>query len=333
MKHHGSLPRSLALLALVGAGACVDGRDPMGPDLSASMALAVAPSFAVAPTQAEVAVLSRARIVAVDRASSDTLGRVEQEIDPDAPEWFFDLVLTLPSGKTYQVDVSVELLSDIVEWSGRSQPFALAVGAAPVELKSIAMLRGPLDNLAVTDVQLSGVPGSLPEGVRGQASSTLSGGGEGAVVFYRSLTPTVLEVTRDGVYQAVAPGQGLIEARAGARADTAAIAIQAVPVEDEAVQSVSGGLDDSVTRLAPSLQDAAGAQAIVESLGDFEAAMGTKRASNIVNAIDAARKALASYGNETIRYQDGPELSLIELVLDYTERVVLSGLSAFSRSK
>ena len=72
------------------------------------------------------------------------------------------------------------------------------------------------------------------------------------------------------------------------------------------------------------------AQAIVQSLGDFETAVTSRRPSRIQDAIAAARAALAAYGTPVIRYQDGPELSLIELVLDYTERVILAGIGAVS---
>lgn len=320
-----------AVLALTAA--CVDGHDPVGPDLRSSRALAVLPMFAVEPTNEEVGVLSFARILATDSATGDVLGRVEKEIDPEASEWFFDLTVVLPSGNAVDVVVTVELLSDIVEWSGQADPIRVAPGADPVELKTVPLLRGPLDNLDVTRVELTDVPEIVAEGVRGQAASTMEGGGEGSRVFYTSLTPSLLEVTREGEFRAVAPGMARIEARAGAVADTAVVDIQLVPVEDGDVLAVSGGIDDSVSRLAPGLQDAAGAQAIVESLSAFDVALGSKRASQIIDAVAAAREALAAYGDETIRYQDGPELSLIELVLDYTERVVLEGINTLSSSK
>lgn len=325
-------PTTLAsLLALLGLGACVDGRDPTGLDLRGNVSLALAPSFAVEPSRAEVGRLTTARIVATDAPSGEVLVSVEQAIDPEKSEWFFDLVFQLRSARSYQVVVTVELVSDIVEWSGRGAPVTLAIGAEPVELKSITMLRGPLDNLDVTGVEVLDVPEALPEGVGGSANSSIQGGGAGAVVFFRTLTPEVLEVARDGTFRAIGPGTGLLEARAGAAADTAAIAVQVVPVEDGEIVAVSGGIDDSSSRLVPSLQDAAGAQAIATSLGAFEEALGSKRAARILDAITAAREALASYGDEATRYQDGPGLSLIGLVLDYTERVVLGGITASSR--
>jgi hypothetical protein len=85
-----------------------------------------------------------------------------------------------------------------------------------------------------------------------------------------------------------------------------------------------------VDRLAPALQDAAGAQAIVQSLGNFETAIESRRPAMIRDAITLARSALASYGTPEIRYQDGPELSLIELVLDFTEWVILGGIGSSS---
>lgn len=321
----------LALLALTTA--CVDGQDPLGLDLSSSASLAVLPVFAVEPTNEEVGVLSRARITATDTATGDVVGQADRELDPEASEWVFDVTVVLPSGNPVDVVVTVELLSDIVEWSGQGRPIRIAPGTDPVELKTISLLRGPLDNMGVTRVEFTDIPQVVSEGVKGQASSSTEGGGDESRVFYTSLTPELLEVTREGAFRALAPGMARIEARAGAVADTAEVDIQIVPVEDGDVQAVSGGIDDSVSRLAPGLQDAAGAQAIVESLSAFEAAMNSKRASQILDAVAVAREALANYGDETLRYQDGPELSLIELVLDYTESVVLQGTTAASSRK
>ncbi|MDP2957671.1 MAG: hypothetical protein Q8N53_14695 [Longimicrobiales bacterium] len=307
---------ALGLLALLGAGACVDGRDPTGLETSSSFAVAVVPSFAVSPTQAEVARLSRARIRAYDLESGEPMASLEQEIDPDAAEWAFDLTIQIPSGRLYRVVITVELSSDVVEWSGQAPPIPLAIGAEPTELKLIALLRGPLDNIGVSAVEMSHVPERLNEGDRGQAASAVTGGGVGSRVFYRSLTPAVLEVSREGAYRAIGPGEGRIEGRAGAVADTCVVAVPEQSVEVKDVEAVSGGVGDSVERLAPGLQDAAGAQAIVQSLGDFETAVNSRRPSRIQDAIAAARAALAAYGTPVIRYQDGPELSLIELVLD-----------------
>jgi hypothetical protein len=322
----------LGLLALASLAGCVDGRDPTGPDLDTAVGLSLVPSFAVEPTKAEVGRLTRARVVAFDVVTKDSLGALTQEIDPAAAEWRFELTLELAKAKTYQVSITVELISDLVEWSGRTAPLPIAVGAEPTDLKQITLLRGPLDNLSVSGIQLTGVPEKLDEGARGQAASTIAGGGEGARAFYASLTPTVLEVTREGAFRAIAPGVAQLEARAGALADTVAIMVPEQSVEVAAVTTVSGGVGDSVDRLAPGLQDAAGAQAIVQSLGGFETAMSTRRPAKILDAIAAARTALAAYGTPQIRYQDGPELSLIELVLDYTEQVILAAVASLSGS-
>lgn len=320
--------RLLGLVTLLGTSACVDGSDPMGLDMSSSVSLAVAPSFSVMPTKAEVARLSRARIVAFDIVTKDTLKVLDEEIDPDAPEWYFDLTVEVSTGRTYQVAVTVELLSDVVEWSGVAPPVPLAIGAAPTEFKLITLLRGPLANLGVSRVEVFDVPEKLDEGARGQATTRIDGGAAGSRVFYTSLTPSILEVTREGAFRAIAPGVAKLEARAGAVADTASILVPEQSLEVAEVQTVSGGVGDSVDRLAPALQDAAGAQAIVQSLGDFETAVESRRPSQIQDAIAAARTALASYGTPEIRYQDGPELSLIELVLDFTERVILGVTSS-----
>jgi len=315
--------RLLGILALLGTSACVDGSDPVGLDMGTSVSLAVAPSFSVMPTKAEVARLNRARIVAFDVLTKDTLAALNQEIDPDAPEWYFDLTVTVTAGKTYQVAVTVELISDIVEWSGLAPPIPLTVGAAPTEFKLITLLRGPLENVGVSGLEVFDVPQTLDEGARGQATTRIEGGAAGSRVFYTSLTPTILEVSREGAFRAIAPGEAKLEARAGAVADTVAILVPEQSLEVAEVQTVSGGVGDSVDRLAPTLQDAAGAQAIVQSLGSFETAVSSRRPSQIQDAIAVARSALASYGTPEIRYQDGPELSLIELVLDFTERVIL----------
>lgn len=320
----------MAAFALLGMSACVDGRDPTGLETHVSMGLPVHPTFSVLPTKAEVALLDRARIVAFDLESGETMGSLEQEIDPSAAEWVFDLTLRIPSVKTRQMVVTVELISDIVEWSGQAPPVPVAIGAEPAELRVVRLLRGPLDNVGVTAVEVTQGPDSLSEGASGHFGVSLMGGGSHARAFFRSLSPDVLEVSREGAFRGLQPGDVRVEARAGAVADTILVSVLSQPLDGEDAQAISGGVEDSVDRLVPGLQDGPGAQAIVASLTDFEAALASRRPARIQDAIAAARAALAAYGTPEIRYQDGPELSLIELVLDYTERVILAGIAAFS---
>lgn len=318
------------ILALLCAAACVDGHDPVGLDLSPTVGFSVRPDFSVAPSAAEVARLSRARVRAYDLATREILGSVEQEIDPDASEWFFDLTVRIPTVSTHQVVVTVELSSDIVEWSGQAPPVPVAVGVEPIEMKLVSLLRGPLDNLGVSRVEILGAPESLAEGERGRLEGALAGGGTEARIFYRSLTPDVLSVGREGEYRGLAPGDGIVEARAGSVADTVLVEVIAQPLDQEDAQAIGNGVDDSVERLAPSLQDGPGAQAIVAGLQGVDEAVRSGRRARIQDALAAARQALANYGTPELRYQDGPELSLIGLVLDYTERVILAGFSAVS---
>lgn len=316
---------ALGLSALLGAGACVDGTSPTGLDLRAVAGLAVRPSFSVQPAAGELASLSLARVVAVDFATNEVLARVEREIDPTAGEWAFDLTVRLPS-LTHQVVLTVELASDIVEWSGRSAPMPVAPGAEPAEVRVVSLARGPLDNLAVSGVAVVGAADSVGEGSVGLLQSVLEGGGPDSRAFYRSLSPGVLEVTREGAFRAVRPGEGLVEARAGMVADTVLISVLSRPVDEGDAKTVGDGVADSVDRLVPALQDGPGAAAISRSLADFEEALRSRRPALIQDALAAARQAVEAYGTPQIRYQDGPELSLITLVLDYTERVVLGAL-------
>lgn len=329
----GSLPWAvLGLSALLGAGACVDGTSPTGLDHRAAAGLAVLPAFSVQPTSGELASLTLARVVAYDLVTKEVMALVEREIDPNASEWAFDLTIRLASANR-QVVLTVELVSDLVEWSGRSSPITVAPGAEPAEVRVVSLARGPLENLDVVGIDVVQPPDTVSEGGGGRLRSVLEGGGSGTRAFYRSLSPDVMEVTREGVFRGLSPGDGLIEARAGTVADTVRINVLSHPLASEDVAAVVGGIGDSADRLVPALQDGPGAAAIAQSLTDFEAAVRSRRPASVQDAIAAARRALAAYGTPQLRYQDGPELSLIELVLDYTERVVLGALAGGSESR
>lgn len=323
---------ALGLSALLSVGACVDGTNPTGLDHRAAAGLAVLPAFAVQPTSGELAALTLARVVAYDLVTQEVMALVEREIDPNAAEWAFDLTIRLPS-VNHQVVLTVELVSDVVEWSGRSVPIPVAPGAEPADVRVVSLARGPLANLEVAGIDVVQSPDTVNEGGMGRFESVLEGGGPGSRAFYRSLSPDVLEVTREGAFRGLAPGDGLVEARAGTVADTVRMHVLSHPLGQEDAEAVGEGIGDSVERLVPALQDGPGAAAIAESLAEFEAAIRSRRPALVQDAIAAARRALAAYGTPQLRYQDGPELSLIELILDYTERVVLGVLAGGSESR
>ena len=323
---------ALGLSTLLGVGACVDGTSPTGLDHRAAAGLAVLPAFSVQPTSGELASLTLARVVAYDLVTKEVMALVEREIDPNASEWAFDLTIRLASAN-HQVVLTVELVSDLVEWSGRSTPITVAPGAEPAEVRVVSLARGPLENLEVVGIDVVQPPDTLSEGEGGQLQSVLEGGGSGTRAFYRSLSPDVLEVTREGAFRGLTPGEGLVEARAGIVADTVRVNVLAHPLDAEDSDAIASGIGDSVERLVPALQDGPGAAAIAQSLTGFEAAIRSRRPALVQDAIAAARRALAAYGTPQLRYQDGPELSLIELILDYTERVVLGVLAGGSESR
>lgn len=315
----------LLFMAVVAAflSSCVDGGSPTAIDLPHTVALSVAPVFAVAASAAEAGALTRARVTVRDAADGTELGSVQQDIDPNANEWTLELTLELTSGQTLSVILLAELASvaqdgaETVEWSGRTATFEIVAASEPRVLREIALYRGPLDNLDVTAVTLTLGATSLLEGESAWLTTAVQGGGEGTKIYYASLDPGVATVDALGHVTAHVPGTARVAAIVGPAADTLSFSVNEVvlPEPDEIAQAVTPQVDYAAQEVVSTLEDAAGAAAIGETLTSLGTALSSGDGAASVAAFGHARAAWESYGDPVLRILDGPQLSLIEITL------------------
>ncbi len=310
--------------AAVVLASCVDGGSPVAPDAPIAVHLQAAPIFAIKPTAAQAAELTRARVAALAAGSGVVLDSVTEDIDPQAGQWSFDLTVDVSSKDRPSIVIQAELASvgtdgsETVQWSGRTAPFTVTVSATPLEIRSIRMLRGPPDNLSVTAVDVSSPPSSLFEGESATLHASLQGGGPNARVYYESLDPGTASVDGTGRVTALRAGTARIEAVAGPASQTVSITVDTVTVPSAKVieGSVAPQIEDAATRVTSSLADAAAAKAISSALGQLATALAAGQGKAAVTAFQAADDAWSSYGAGTdLRRLDGPQLSLIEITL------------------
>lgn len=317
--------RSFALCGCVLLGAlsaCVDG-DPVSAPPSAVTSLAVAPSLDPAATASVAAdphgPLTLARLTVLDGAGA-TLASAEEDLEPGASEWVFDVSLEVPPDDALTVRLLAELASEgpagpVVEWSGDTPPFQVRAGESQ-ELRRISVYRGPPANLSVADVHLTPPP-VLVTGQSAPLSARLDGGGPGARVYYRSLDPAVVSVA-DGRVRGVGEGTGRVEALAGRAADTVPVSVDAflLPPEEQTA-AVAVPLSYTTQRVTGTMEDAAGAAAISSALASLSSAMAAGDPGGVVAAFEAAHAAWEGYGaaDPDLRVLDGPQLSVVELTL------------------
>jgi hypothetical protein len=319
-----ALPALLGLLA-----GCVDGT-PVGPDTGMTAAVLLAPILSGGATASLDAPISSARLTARDATSGAIYGSVVVQLDPSAEEWTLPMTLDLPSGENVRVVVTIELLATVngslvVQWSGLTTPLAVGPGDQPSEVHEVPLYRGPPENLGVTGVKLTNLPQAVTEGDAFAASAVVSGGGAGSAVFFGSLDPSIATVTTDGKVKALKRGTARIVATAGPKADTAAVLVKAWPLPDQGtVAVIDPGLEDAAGRVLPSLSgDAAGASTLRGLVSTIRSALSQGLGFTAEQALVQARQALASYGGGgAAAAGDGPELSIVGLVLDHVERIL-----------
>lgn len=311
-------------VAAVVLASCVDGGNPAAPDAPAAVHLAAAPIFPIEPTAAQAATLTRARVAALASGTGAVLDSVTEDIDPQSSQWSFDLTVDVTSHDPPSIVIQVELASvaadgtETVQWSGRTDPFTVTASTNPTEIRSIRMLRGPLDNLSVTAVNVSSPPSSLFEGESATLHASLQGGGPNARIYYESLDPAVASVDAAGRVTALDAGTARIEALAGPASQTVSITVDTVTVPSAKViqGSVAPQIEDAATRVTSSLADATAAAAISTALDQLATALASGQGKAAVTAFQTAEDAWASYGaGSDLRRLDGPQLSLIEITL------------------
>jgi hypothetical protein len=306
---------------LLGAFACIDGRDPTAPDLTRSVQFAVAPVFS-GPAAAATAALTRLRVTALDAETGEIVAVAEDDVDPVADQWTLVLTLEVSPGVPLAIKLQAEVASSdgVVEWSGRTATINVQGGAEPLEVREIALFRGPLANLDVTALTIQNAPASLLEGEAGQLSVDVSGGGSGTRVFFSSLDPAVVSVDDAGHVEALAPGTGRIRALAGAASAEVSLDVKEVVVPDAGeIEAGVSPMIDYAGDVVGTMGDATGAAAVSSSLTTLSTALASGDGAAAVRAFGDAVAAWEGYGAGTsLRTLDGPQLGLIQLSLIIT---------------
>jgi hypothetical protein len=109
-----------------------------------------------------------------------------------------------------------------IQFSGRAGPFV--VNGVPVS-PDVPIVRGPLDNLAVTSVSVASVPAALPLGASSPVAAAVEAAdGAEPVVFWTSLDPALVSVAGTTI-TAAAVGTARLVASAGSFADTVSVQV------------------------------------------------------------------------------------------------------------
>lgn len=308
---------------LVVLAACGDAAGPVVLDeIQGVFRMVAVARFSVQPSASEVAELTRARAAVIDVNTDETLASGQQDIDPSASQWTFDLTFQFVVSAPPRVVALVELASiegelETVEWSGRTASEVVQTSAEP-QIREIDLFRGPAANLDLNGLAVTEAPTSLLEGASAQLVVSLDGASSGTRIYYGTLVPSVATVDAGGGVRGVAPGTARVVAFAGRVADTVTFNVELVvlPDPEEISRDVAPGLDYTSGAVSGTLEEAAGATAISNTLRDLAAALASGNGAAAVSAFESALNAWSSYGAGTaLRSLDGPQLSLIEIIL------------------
>ncbi len=237
---HHSLLGAIVLLLTLGFAGCADA--PAAMDLPAGggqAVLALSPSFGAALAAEDAAPINRIRVTVFLVSTGGILGEPQVfDVDATAGSWDLDIPIDIPNVPNPQVTLQVELINvtggvETVEWSGMSEAIPLNSTATTSASPEINVVRGPVANLTVSEVNATG-PSELRAGETATLSATTTGSST-AQIFWSSLDPAVGSVTAQGVFQALAKGTARVVALAGAAADT--LAIQVLPAIGQVVVS------------------------------------------------------------------------------------------------
>jgi len=227
----GAFPAALILIATVLLGTCTDGEGPVGLVGESHLLLSVGPELMASLAPDEARPIERIRITVEEVPGGARLGGTTEGVDPQDGEWTISFSVAVPVESTVVVTLSVELISlstgtELVEWSGKAGPITLRVGTE-TEIQDIALVKGPLANLGVTEVTIQEPAPVMREGQSAQlsASANTSTPQDPPTLFWRSLNPGVATVSGNGLVQAVAPGLAMIVVTAGAAADTVTVTV------------------------------------------------------------------------------------------------------------
>lgn len=193
-------PRAFLFLWLAClASACTDGSGAM--ENGRAVPLDLRPSFQVDPVLFPSAAIDRIRLVAIDATTTEQVGSADVQVSPSASQWTLSLGIALGDAPTRDVLVDVELLAGgAVQWSGRLGPITVQAGVSPAQ--NVGLHRGPLDNLDVVALDVTGAPVWMAVGATAVvvANPTLLAGSTSTPsVYWASTNPAVATVSSEGL--------------------------------------------------------------------------------------------------------------------------------------
>lgn len=323
---NGSWRMGLHAVALVALAACVDGDGLIGVGIPRPVTIAAVPRFAVPPSPAVVAALDRVRITLTSTADDSVLIVQEAAIDPSAEEWAFEITIELPSDKVLELRLDIELIDadpviEVVEYAGRTE-FEVRASFEPQEIREINLGRGPLENLALTALTVSGARTEMQEGASDFLDVDTLGAAPGQILYFESSDPAVASVDSLGNIEALVPGTSNIVVSGGRQADTLRLTVGKVSLPTSAtleatvlpqVDYVSGVL------FLGTLSEPAAALQLTEAIEVLLQEMLAGRGFEAVGRFEEAQEAWEQYGAGTnLQFLDGPQLSVLAITLMHT---------------
>ena len=215
--------RRLAVVALITSSfmmACDSGTDPNAPQ---RINLQITPTFT---SGAGGLAINRVRVIALASVTNEELGDTLFTVASPTGPW--SVPIDVAKANAGPIIFQIELLNAdatgnvVAQWAGVSVPITLTSGQRDVQ-QGINFVRGPLANLAVTNVTITTTPTTLPEG--DSLRLVANANAPGSRVFFRSVNVDIATVDDNGMIRGVRPGPARIIAFAGNSADTADLTI------------------------------------------------------------------------------------------------------------
>ncbi len=320
---NGSWRTGLHAVALVALAACVDGDGLIGVGIPRPVTIAAVPRFAVPPSSAVVAALDRVRITLTSTADDSVLIAQEAAIDPSAEEWAFEITIELPSDKVLELRLDIELIDadpviEVVEYAGRTE-FEVRASFEPQEIREINLGRGPLENLALTALTVSGARTEMQEGASDFLDVDTLGSAPGQILYFESSDPAVASVDSLGNIEALTPGTSDITVTGGRQADTLHLMVGRVNLPSSA--ALEATVSPQVSYVADvfftgTFSEPGAAVELSDAIEDLLQEMLAGRGFEAVGRFEEDEAEWEEYGAGTnLQFLDGPQLGVFAITL------------------
>jgi hypothetical protein len=327
----------VALAGLTVASACDFGSDPLGVGLRRPLPLAIEPVFAVVPTYAEISVLDHLRVTLRSPGNGSVVQTETVAIDPSDDEWKIELTVEAgpAGGRGMDLYLETELIDadgtpESVEWSGRTQPFHLQ--ASDRQFRRVSLFRGPLANLDLRAVHFSLGAIRMVEGATARVTWIAEGDTTGTALYLAIENEAIATVDSSGRLQTRGVGATKLLVFGGTVKDSMTVEVTEVylPPESEILDGIKPQLDYVSSALfIGTFHDQVGAEAIRTPITNLNAHLQLRDGPAAVTDLEAVKVAYDEYGRAfggVNRYEDGPQLGVIELTL---QRVATALHTAF----